>query len=162
MFHEAEMEISGVDNTVSVMDYEERDDYDIVKYEFTSAPNDVIMNYNRSWVYPFPEGLLNNKFCITIELYVFMVDDDVRAMNNYYEEEREREAENGIIEPLGPPEETYRQEKCVICLEDPPSILYLDCMHIAVCDSCDRMKSKTSLQSTCDVCRAEISKRVKI
>ena len=67
-----------------------------------------------------------------------------------------------VLEPLPPPIETYRQEKCVICLEAPPSILYLDCMHIAVCVPCDRLKSKTSLQSTCDVCRAEISKRVKI
>ena len=67
-----------------------------------------------------------------------------------------------ISEPLPPPIETYRQEKCVICLEATPSILYLNCMHIAVCVPCDRVKSKTSLQSTCDVCRAEISKRVKI
>ena len=65
-------------------------------------------------------------------------------------------------EEYTPPTETYRQEKCVICLEDPPNILYLDCMHIAVCDSCDRMKSKMSLQSTCDVCRSEISRRIKI
>ena len=69
---------------------------------------------------------------------------------------------NTILKSLPPPSETYRQEKCVICLEAPPSILYLDCMHIAVCDSCDRIKSKTSSQSTCDVCRAEISKRIKL
>ena len=67
-----------------------------------------------------------------------------------------------ISKPLPPPIETYRQEKCVICLEAPPSILYLDCMHIAVCVPGDRVKSKTSLQSTCDVCRGEISKRIKI
>ena len=124
MFHEAEMEISSVDITVSVMHYEECNDYDIVKYEFTSAPNDVITNYNRSWVYPFPEGLLNNKFRIVIESYVFMVDDDVRAMNAYYYEEREREAENGIIEPLGPPEETYRQEKCVMLRRSPEYLVF--------------------------------------
>ena len=67
-----------------------------------------------------------------------------------------------ISKPLPPPIKTYRQDKCVICLEAPPSILYLDCMHIAVCVSCDRIKSNTSSQSTCDVCRAEISKRIKI
>ena len=96
MFHEAEMEIGSINITVSVTDYEECYDYDIVKYEFTSAPNDAITNYSRSWVYPFPEGLLNKKFYIGIESYVFMVDDNVRAMDAYYEE-REREAENGII-----------------------------------------------------------------
>ena len=90
MYHEAEMEISSGNITVRVIDDEERNDYDIVKYEFTSAPNDAITNYNRSWVYPFPEGLLNNKFLIDIESYVFMVDDNVREMDAYYEG-RERE-----------------------------------------------------------------------
>ena len=61
-----------------------------------------------------------------------------------------------------PPIETYRQDHCVVCLEAKPNILYLDCLHITVCDYCERVKSNTSLQSTCDICRAEISKRVKI
>ena len=56
--------------------------------------------------------------------------------------------------------ETYRQDCCVVCLEAKPNILYLDCMHIAICDSCDRLK-KTG-RKNCDMCRAEISKRVKI
>ena len=87
MYHEAEMEISGIDITVIVIDYETSDDYDIVKYEFTSAPNDAITNYSRSWVYPFPEGLLNNRFSIYIKSYVYMVDDYVRETNAYYEEQ---------------------------------------------------------------------------
>ena len=65
-----------------------------------------------------------------------------------------------IEEPYTPPIETYRQDCCVVCLESKPNILYLDCMHIAICDSCDRLK-KTH-RKNCDVCRAEISKRIKI
>ena len=59
-----------------------------------------------------------------------------------------------------PPTETYRQDHCVVCLESKPNILYLDCMHIAICGSCDRLK-KTG-RDNCDVCRAKISKKVKI
>ena len=163
MYHEAEMEIDSIDITVNVTDYETSYDFDIVKYEFTSAPNDAITNYSRSWVYPFPEGLLNNKFYIYIESYVYMVDDYVRATNAYYEEQvRLSNQEVEENEPLAPPIETYREDCCVICLESKPNILYLDCADIAICDSCDRIKSKTSSQSTCDICRAEISKRVKI
>ena len=55
---------------------------------------------------------------------------------------------------------TYREDHCVVCLEAKPNILYLDCKHIAICDSCDRLK-KTG-RNNCDVCRAEISERVKI
>ena len=161
MYHEAEMEISGIDISVIVIDYETSDDYDIVKYEFTSAPNDAITNYSRSWVYPFPEGLLNNKFSIYIESYVYMVDDYVREMNAYYEEQaRLSNQEVEENEPLAPPVEPHREDCCVACLVKKPNILYLDCLHIAICDSCDRLK-KTG-RKNCDICRAEISKRIKL
>ena len=162
MYHKAEMEVSSIDIMVGVFDNESYD-HDIVGYEFTSGPNDAIMNYSRSWVHTFPEGVLNNKFSIYIESYVYMVDDYVREMNAYYEEQaRLAHQEMEENEPLAPPVETYRQDCCVVCLEAKPNILYLDCMHIAICDSCDRMKSRTSSQSTCDVCRAKISKRLKL
>ena len=163
MYHEAEMEIDSINITVGVFVKETIYDYDIVKYKFTSPPDDAITNYNRSWVYPFPERILDNNFSIYIESYVYMVDDYVREMNAYYEEQlRLPHQEMEENEPLAPPVETYREDCCVVCLEAKPNILYLNCMHIAICDSCERVKSKTSSQSTCDVCRAEISKRIKI
>ena len=58
------------------------------------------------------------------------------------------------------PTETYREDRCVICLEKEPNILYLDCNHIVVCDSCDRLK-KTG-RKKCDICRDEILQRLKI
>ena len=61
-------------------------------------------------------------------------------------------------EEYTPPTKTYRQDCCVICLEAKPNILYLDCMHIAICDSCDPLK-KTD-RKNCKVCRAEISRRI--
>ena len=159
MYHEAEMEISSIDITVGV--FKSDDYYNIVEYEFTSAPNDAITNYSRSWVHPFPEELLNNKFCIYIESYVYMVDDYVRATNAYYEEQtRLAHQEVEENEPLAPPVEPHREDCCIACLEAKPNILYLDCLHIVICDSCDRLK-KTG-RKNCDICRAEISKRVKI
>ena len=118
MYHETEMEIDSIDITVIVTEYGKFDDYDVVKYEFTSPPNDAITNYSRSWVYQFPERILNNKFCIYIQSYVYMVDDYIREMNAHYEEQLRlpyQEAEEN--EPLAPPIETYRQDCCVVCLE---------------------------------------------
>ena len=161
MYHEVEMEINSINIAVNVTNYETSYDFDIVKYEFTSAPNDAITNYSRSWVYPFPEGLLNNKYYIYIESYVYMVNDYIRATNAYYGEQvRLSNQEVEENEPLAPPMETYRQDCCVACLEAKPNILYLDCLHIAICDSCDRLK-KTG-RKNCDVCRAEIFKRLKL
>ena len=160
MYHEAEMEVDSIDIKVGVFD-NESNDYDIVGYEFTSAPNDAITNYSRSWVYTFPEELLNNKFSIYIESYVYMVNDYVREMNAYYEEQlRLAHQEMEENEPLAPPVEPHREDCCVACLESKPNILYLDCWHIVICDSCDRLK-KTG-RKNCDVCRAEISKRLKL
>ena len=160
MYHEAEMEVDSINIKVGVFD-NEPNDYDIVGYEFTSASNDAITNYSRSWVYPFPEGLLNNKFSIYIKSYVYMVNDYVREMNAYYEEQsrlsnQEMEDDELYISPR----ETYREDCCVICLEAKPNILYLDCLHIAVCDSCDRLKK--TRRKNCDVCRDEIFERIKL
>ena len=71
----------------------------------------------------------------------------------------EEEPEEPDVEDTTPVE-TYRQDCCVVCLESKPNISYLDCMHIAICDSCDRLK--TTHRKNCDVCRAEISERIKI
>ena len=61
-------------------------------------------------------------------------------------------------EPYTPPIKPHREDRCVACLESKPNILYLDCLHIAICDSCDRLK-KTG-RKNCDMCRAEISRRI--
>ena len=61
-----------------------------------------------------------------------------------------QEEESDEEEPYTPPIEPYRQDYCVVCLESKPNILYLDCAHIAICDSCDRLK-KTG-RKNCDVC----------
>ena len=154
------------------------DIYDLIGYNlnnprcnihlFSSSTNRVTCS--------FPEQMLNSPFRICVRFYsyylgreeIFLREHNIIPYRRYGMLFVLRELYRGflnnenVLKPLPPPIETYRQEKCVICLEDPPSILYLDCMHIAVCDSCDRIKSKTSLQSTCDVCRAKISKRIKI
>ena len=162
MYHEAEMEISSIDITVGVFDNESYD-YDIVKYEFTLAPNDVITNYSRSWVYPFPERLLNNKFSIYIESYVYMVNDFVREINAYNEEQvRLSNQEVEENELLAPPEKAYIEKHCAICLVAKPNILFLDCMHIAICDVCEEQKREKRLELTCDICRSMISRRIKI
>ena len=161
MYHEAEMEIDSICITVIVWSSETSIDYEVVKYEFTSPPNDAITNYSGSWVYPFPERILNNKFSIYIQSYVYMVNDYIRAMNAAYEEQlRLSYQELEENEPYTPPIEPYREDCCMACFESKPNILYLDCLHIVICDSCDRLK-KTG-RKNCDMCRAEISRRIKI
>ena len=93
-------------------------------------------NYNQYWRYPY-------------------------SVEEYLETENPKnEVESDEEEPYTPPVEPHREDCCVACLEAKPNILYLDCLHIVICDSCDRLK-KTG-RKNCDVCRAEIFERVKI
>ena len=147
------------------------DDYNIIKYNLDDPHSNIHLfpSSTESVTYSFPERILNSPFCIYVKFYSYYLTDEDREeifLREYgiTHEQRDRilYRTSNSIDATEPPVETYRQEKCVICLEAKPNILYLDCMHIAICDSCDQLKSETSLRLMCDVCRAEISKRVKI
>ena len=99
----------------------------------------------------FEQSAMNESYKIEV---VFIIGMPTIIPDGWREEESDEE------EPYTPPVEMYRQDCCVVCLESKPNILYLDCTYIAICDSCDRLK-KTH-RKNCDVCRAEISKRIKI
>ena len=149
--YEEETEIDCIIITVKVFEDDSGDYFDVVQYRFTFPNNDLVTTDTETWYYSFNNNIFKNKFSIYIESYVYMVND--------YEEIDEEE-ESDEEEPYTPPVETYQQGCCVVCLESKPNILYLDCMHIAICGPCDRLK-KTG-RKNCDVCRAEISRRIKI
>ena len=96
-----------------------------------------------TWYGDHPRSLIDDKFSIDVEAAVYY-DIFIPIEKRVYT----------------PPTKTYREDSCVICLESKPDILYLDCMHIAICDSCDRLKETGRYK--CDVCRAEISRKIKI
>ena len=100
-------------------------------------------NYNVYWHH-----------ALSVEEYLETTNSDNEMPDGWREEESD---EDELYTPLT---ETYREDRCVICLESKPNILYFDCLHIAICDSCDRLK-KTG-RKNCDVCRAEIFKRLKL
>ena len=104
-----------------------------------------------TWHGNHPRSLIYNKFFIDVKTSVFYYIFIPRVYNSESTVEKEE---------FTPPTKTYREDCCVVCLESKPNILYFDCLHIAICDSCDRLK-KTG-RNNCDVCRSEISKRVKI
>ena len=99
-------------------------------------------NYNMYWYHE-----------LSVEEYLEATNSDNEMSDGWQEESDEDEL-------YIPPTETYREDCCVACLEAKPNILYLDCLHIAICDSCDRLK--TTARKNCDVCRAEIFKRLKL
>ena len=60
-------------------------------------------------------------------------------IHNYYEpvdleDENEDESEDED-EPITI--KSYRQDKCVVCLENEPKVFFLDCKHYCVCLECE-------------------------
>ena len=99
-------------------------------------------NYNMYWHHT-----------LSVEEYLETTNSDNEMSDGWQEESDE---DNFYISPT----ETYREDRCVICLEKKPYILYLDCGHITVCDSCDRLKK--TRRKNCDMCRGMILQRLKI
>ena len=54
---------------------------------------------------------------------------------------------------------SIKEDECVICLNNKANILYTECLHFVVCDSCD----KKGRFSKCPLCRKKIkNQRIKI
>ena len=124
----------------------------------------VLSSNSESTIYRIEKQLLDKPLIIMVYTYfgfLTPIGRESAALEwaQYIQSRNEVEEEE---EQYTPPIETYRQDQCVVCLESKPNILYLDCMHIAICDSCDHVKRTARARKNCDVCRTEISKRVKI
>ena len=141
-------------------------EYDLLRYSLDNPKYCLhLFSLNsETSIYSFPEHLLEGPFVLFVHVYSYFIPPHMREeyINNWVESmrvERRIPIEENYYTP---PNETFRQDRCVICLESTPNILYLECMHIVVCDSCDRMKRTERLRKNCDVCRSEISRRIKI
>ena len=47
--------------------------------------------------------------------------------------------------------QTFKSNECVICLTNPPHVLFCNCGHLCICKECDKIKSL----SDCPVCKTE-------
>ena len=53
--------------------------------------------------------------------------------------------------------DAIQEEQCVVCLEAPPKVLYVECLHYIVCKSCD----DTGEFNKCPKCRKPIENKVR-
>ena len=141
--------------TIRIHLIREEDHKDYIIYVIECEDFFSLQNCERVF-HMYPRNLVDNKFSIYVEAYVYYTPLMVRDKEMYDSESPDEEEE------YTPLIETYRQDYCVVCLESKLNILYLNCMHIAICDSCDRLKKTVGERKKCDVCRAEISRRIKI
>ena len=167
--------------TVGVADFQEGGDYYLTSYRFENPLGYPELFFTHADVdsCSFPERLLKERTHIFVDVYCYYYCESLReearfrrefnynthwhhalSVEEYLETTNSDNEESDEEELYIPPTETYREDYCVICLEKEPNILYFDCGHIAVCDSCDRLK-KTG-RKNCDMCRSMVLERLKI
>ena len=85
------------------------------------------------------------------ELVNFFVSDHNFPYHNFpdhnFTGQEEEEEEKPIID-IG---KSFKSNECVICLTNPPNVLFCNCRHIAICVEYDEMKSLKN----CPVCKTE-------
>ena len=69
---------------------------------------------------------------------------------NYYEGDYDSDYEE--YQPPKPCKKAISETECIICFENKPNMLFLDCMHLCVCNVCD---SKGRFNK-CPMCRTKI------
>ena len=47
--------------------------------------------------------------------------------------------------------QTFKSDERIICLNNPPHVLYCNCGHLCICKECDKIKTL----SVCPVCKTE-------
>ena len=121
-------------------------DYEFSEYNVYSIDydniKDKICNENK-YSYNFE---IEGDFNIYIKVSVIWWED--------YNSEEEDEDEDEE-----PARKTITEPECIICFENKPNILYLECMHLCVCNGCD---CKGKLYK-CPMCRTKIkNQKIKI
>ena len=66
------------------------------------------------------------------------------------EEEEEEEEEEEILPPPISNFKTFKVEQCVICLGNIPNVLFCNCGHICICETCN-----VNEFTNCPMCKKE-------
>ena len=97
-----------------------------------------------SWENKYDDNFnIEGSFFLCIDVNAIVIPDyDSTEDYDYYDEDEDNK----------PARKTILEQECVICLENKSNILYLECLHVCVCNVCD---SKGKFNK-CPLCRTKI------
>ena len=109
--------------------------------------------FNEYNIYSIDYDNIKDKICNENKYYSnFEIEGDFNIFINVttkWWEDYDSESEDEDEEPA---RKTITEPECIICFENKSNILYLECMHLCVCNSCD-IKGKFH---KCPMCRTKI------
>ena len=96
------------------------------------------------------ENKYDDNFSIIEGSFFLCIDVNAIVIPDYDSDDLDGDID--YVEDIKPARKTILEQECVICYENKSNILYLDCLHVCVCDVCD---SKGKFKK-CPLCRTKI------
>ena len=113
--------------------------------------------FNEYNVYSIDHDNIKDKICNENKYYSnfevegnFNIYIDVSTI--WWEDYNSKDEDEDEDEDEEPTRKTISEPECIICFEKTPNILYLECMHLCICNVCD---SKGRFNK-CPLCRTKI------
>ena len=80
------------------------------------------------------------------------MDGNYRNYRNYINDTNETEEENKDEEKKKiNTSQTFKSEECIICLTNPPNVLFCNCGHLCYCSTCEKLKTSNA----CPICKTK-------
>ena len=95
---------------------------------------------------------INNEQYIRLGGTIPDLTEEERAEEEFYEAQRAEQEyyeveDNKIINSF----QCFKSEECVICLTNPPNVLFCNCGHLCYCSECEKLKNS----NLCPICKTE-------
>ena len=142
-----------------------------ISFRVFNSPNEY--NFNGRMCFPDLHGCEGSNFLnkITISDFTKGINEIHIKLSTYYmditeaqfinlgglieqiEAQQEREAlqEQEVKEKIINSSQCFKSEKCVICLTNPPNVMFCNCGHICFCSECEKLKNS----NRCPICKID-------
>ena len=128
-------------------------DNSITNFETVDSQSDDSINIIDTQINSYFNSISDIKVMASIETTFYKM-----IIGEYNQDEDDYESEEEYNDYLPTLELPFFQDKCVVCIENKPSILILPCKHICHCVICD----EEGLMNKCSMCRGKIDRKLVI
>ena len=116
-------------------------------YERFNFLNQIRINDHTKGIYTINIKLLTSYRNISLGQYNLLRSFDIEDEPEQEPEEEYIQNEARIINSS----QSFKSDECVICLTNPPNVLFCNCGHLCLCSECERKK----LSNKCPICKTE-------
>ena len=96
--------------------------------------------------------LMKRKRISTAQPFKILISIWINRERGEREEESEEYSEEESEEPVIKTIQSFKSDGCVICLDNPPNILFCNCGHIPICAECDELNNYFGI---CPICKTK-------